>query len=141
MPPVLELLHNRLPGGQAPPIEANVLRQIAYERLPEIAQLCARYGAEFVLVVPPTYQAGEATIALEGNRVGVPVLVPVPSAEMKPDKYSDGFHLNADGARIFTTQLAGKLQDYLGQRSSPGNVVPADPGSVTEDHRPIEGGN
>ncbi|MGC2112252.1 MAG: hypothetical protein WA655_22225 [Candidatus Korobacteraceae bacterium] len=87
----------------------------ATERLREISGLCARYGAQFVFVVPPSaaLRDGSGAIQTAGNRVGVQVFVPFQPQQLPLDLYSDGFHLNYRGASVFTDALGSGLRQLL----------------------------
>jgi hypothetical protein len=92
----------------------------ATERFRKMASLCAEYGAQFVFVVPPSTEArdGSSAIQMAGNRSGIPVLVPFQPQQLPLDLYSDGFHLNHRGARIFTQALSSSLRQVLRNDSS-----------------------
>lgn len=108
LPGVEDLLHSRLGTFRDPEIEPSLLMRLSRERLLALDQLCRANGANFLLVVPPTYQKGAETIAQAGREVGVPVLIPVTNEEFDASYYqTDGFHLNEKGTRVFTDRLAG----------------------------------
>ena len=88
----------------------------AAERLKQMSDLCARYGAQFVFVVPPSTAArdGSPAILAAGNRIGVQVLVPFQPRQLPSDLYADGFHLNNQGAEVFTQALSSRLRQLLG---------------------------
>ena len=85
-------------------------------RLREVSSLCSQYGAQFVLVVPPSPAPRDGSSALQraGNRIGVQVLVPFQPQQLPSDLYSDGFHLNYRGANVFTDALGSGLRLLLG---------------------------
>ena len=87
----------------------------ATKRLQEISSLCSQYGAQFILVVPPSTTArdGSNAIQLAGNRIGVQVFVPFRPQQLPSDLYSDGFHLNYRGAEVFTRALGSSLPQLL----------------------------
>jgi hypothetical protein len=87
----------------------------ATKRLGEISNLCSQYGAQFILVVPPSTTArdGSGAIQMAGNRIGVQVFVPFQPQQLPIDLYSDGFHLNYRGAQIFTRALSSGLRQLL----------------------------
>jgi hypothetical protein len=111
-PSVMELLQ-KIGNDRAPDLQTSVLGRLVEERLPQLDQLCKQNGAQLVFVVPPTYQSGAETIKERGTDKGVSVLVPVANGEFGPSYFSDGFHLNAKGAKIFTQRLANSLLDEL----------------------------
>ena len=87
----------------------------ATTRLKEISNLCSQYGAQFVLVVPPSPAARDGSSAIQsaGNRIGVQVFVPFQPQQLPSDLYADGFHLNYRGAGVFTDALGAGLRQLL----------------------------
>lgn len=79
-------------------------------RLRELKELCNQYGSHLTILVPASL-GEDHTAALQrvGNQVGVRVLVPERPGEMSPSMFSDGFHLTASGARVFTGKLGPEL--------------------------------
>lgn len=88
----------------------------AAERLREISNLCAQYGARFIFVVPPSAAARDGSAAIEsaGTRAAVQVLVPFQPQQLPDNLYADGFHLNYWGSLIFTQALSNSLRQTLG---------------------------
>ena len=81
-----------------------------------LEHLCRANGSRFMLVIPPSYEKGVETIAEIGKEQGIPVLVPVRNEAFDFSYYqSDGFHLNENGAQIFTLRLAEKLLNELSE--------------------------
>ena len=78
-------------------------------RLRRVNQLCNRYGAEFLLLIPPVPQSGDLAIVSAGANTGVRVLRPIPNRSLSLDYYRDSFHLNARGAERFTSAIIGEL--------------------------------
>ena len=78
-------------------------------------QLCKANGARLVAVVPPALSRDDASAGVQdsGARDGIPVLVPLPSNNVTPDDFHDGFHLNPGGAARFTHRLASDLLQEL----------------------------
>lgn len=113
LPGVTAMLHD-MGTGRDPTIPETNLQAIASERLSSLQTLCRAYGAQFIFVVPPTYQRGSETIAEVGRKLGVTVLVPVRNDELDETSFqSDAFHLNEKGAAIFTNRLSENLQMLL----------------------------
>lgn len=83
-------------------------------RFRDIKNLCAQNGARLLFVIPPTHQESDTLatpFVLEAaESVGVPAAIPVPNAQLSEDKYADGYHLNREGQKIFTTALAEFLR-------------------------------
>ena len=84
-------------------------------RLERMASLCADYGAQLVLVLPPDNDTndGSAAVFHAARANDIPVVVPFGPHELPPTLYSDGVHLNADGAAVFTRVLGASLRSVL----------------------------
>ena len=84
-------------------------------RLERMASLCADYGAQLVLVLPPDNDTndGSAAVFHAARANDIPVVVPFGPRELPPTLYSDGVHLNADGAAVFTRVLGASLRSVL----------------------------
>jgi hypothetical protein len=114
LPDVVGLLHEKLGVVRDPAIPEATLNALATNRLKSLDELCRANGAQFMLVVPPTYQSGSETIAHAGKELGVSVLMPVSNGEFDESFFqSDGIHLNEKGATIFTNRLADGLRTAL----------------------------
>jgi len=86
--------------------------EIAAKRLNRLRELCAQYGATFVLVVPPAREdTGLKAIVDAAAAQGVPALVPM--RVLPGSDYADLIHLNAHGAATFTPVLADSLRQTL----------------------------
>jgi len=113
LPGVAELLHD-VGAGQDPAIPEATIKRVATDRLMSLDALCRANGAQFMLVVPPSYQQGAEAIAGVGRDLGIQVLIPVANDEFDTSYFqSDGFHLNEKGAVIFTNRLAADLRKAL----------------------------
>jgi len=87
----------------------------AVQRLRQLEQLTNDHGARFVMLLPPTLSTtdpGPAVADLAAHQ-GISVLVPFRPAEMPADAFSDGFHLDARGAEMFTLRLQQVLPPVL----------------------------
>jgi hypothetical protein len=101
---------------EPPPLPADEeIATESAERLRNIANLCAQYGAQFIFVVPPSNSPrdGSAGIQQAGIHTGIPVLVPIQPRELPSNLYADGFHLNYRGALVFTEALSSGLRQLL----------------------------
>jgi hypothetical protein len=91
--------------------------QVDPRRLQDLASLCARQNIHLVLVVPPTDQPADSKavpqVLAAATAAGVTALVPVESSSIDHSYYSDGLHLNAKGARLFTSALADALREPM----------------------------
>lgn len=110
LPDILEL-GNIFPD--LPPLPAlDTVRKAADSRFLEMQQIFAPYGTRLIVLLPPSADTSDpaATVEGEGPKAGVSVLVPYRPGEMKLQYFRDGFHLNAEGARLFTARLAEQLR-------------------------------
>ena len=83
----------------------NNVSEIAGSRLRQLRELCDRYGAEFILVVPPSREDSGLRAITEAAAIqGVPALIPV--RVLPGSDYADSVHLNPKGASVFTQALA-----------------------------------
>jgi hypothetical protein len=89
------------------------IQERAGERLLALRKLTEKYGVGFVFVVMPRPGApeGVATLVACGEAAGARVLAP--PGEYAAADFSDGLHLNAQGAARFTRQLATGLRREL----------------------------
>ena len=88
-------------------------------RLRAIMQLCQAYHVDFVFVVPPSLKFRDETLSKAGTLENVPVDVPVPLGSLDRKYFLDGFHLNPQGAALFTEALARDLKTRLGKVKPP----------------------
>jgi hypothetical protein len=90
--------------------------EVATSRLARLRATCGRYGAAFVLTVPPTRTDSPAdtrVVETAGASLGVPVLVPVDEGVLPQSDYADLVHLNPHGAARFTPLFAGRLRQFV----------------------------
>jgi hypothetical protein len=101
--------------GRVPPAYPPDAEMIARSRirLRAIAELCRNNGADFTLLLPPALSQHEGPLVQAGNLEHVDVDIPVPAGALGPEFFRDGFHLNEQGAVIFTDALAGDLRSRL----------------------------
>jgi hypothetical protein len=112
-PGVGELLHSRLGTFRDPEIKESVLGPLSGKRLTALDQLCRANGANFIFVVPPSYQKGAEIIGRVGRQRGITVLLPVAEDFDATYYQSDRIHLNGKGSQVFTTRLAADLREEL----------------------------
>lgn len=86
------------------------MERIAEARLAVLRELCAAHGARFLYLLAPGFGPGEAPLVEAGARSHTDVMVPFHLNELGRDKFRDGFHLNAAGARMFTARFADLLR-------------------------------
>jgi hypothetical protein len=91
-----------------------VLVGTARQRLPELHDLAQSYGVRIVVLVPPTLRQDHSLEIHDlGVQMGLPVWVLSPPGEFSRDLFRDGFHLNEQGSKIFTTRLASQIQTQI----------------------------
>lgn len=103
---------------KAPPLPADELViQQSLGRLEEMQELCRNNGAGFIFVLPSVRGVSDVEDRLRAAAAdaGIIVLVPFRGGEMPAAYYSDGFHLNAQGADLFTKKLGLELVGPLSQ--------------------------
>lgn len=88
------------------------------QRLKALQALCKTIGAKFVFLIPPTTNSTDLTseVQLLAAQADIPVIVPFKPGEMETSVFSDGFHLNAEGAKRFSERLGGAFEDALSAR-------------------------
>ena len=83
----------------------------AQQRLPELAELGQTYGVRIVVLFPPALRENYSLdIQQLGASLNVPILVPSRPGEFPRTLYRDGFHLNSEGAQIFTARLRDEIR-------------------------------
>ncbi len=118
--PGLPLLMATMIHTHQPPLVPDQVLVTATERLRALRDLAASQKARFVLVVPPSgeVKGDEAYLAVQraGVAAGVPVLMPAEIGSIEPQLYSDGFHLNSRGAKLYTPLFVEVLRRVLDGR-------------------------
>ena len=91
--------------------------QVDPRRFQDLASLCSRQNIRLILVIPPTDQSVDSKaipqVLAAAAAVGVTALLPVESSKLDHSYYSDGLHLNAKGAQLFTSALADALRESI----------------------------
>ena len=112
--PDLPRLTGLMTRHTARPMDADVVRLESERRLMALKELAGQYHARVILAIPPEgAKAGDtmASVVQEaGAAAGVSVLVPVAPGSMPDKLFADGFHLNEQGAKLFTSRLVQSLQ-------------------------------
>jgi hypothetical protein len=116
--PDLERLISYFPGKTPPMPEPGHLVAGVLPHLRALDQLCKANGARLVIVVPPILNPDDASAEVKeaAARERIPVLVPLHPAEVTPEDFHDGFHLNSHGAARFTQSLGSALLQTLNNR-------------------------
>jgi hypothetical protein len=113
--PHLEDLFSLVNSVPAVP-EGRAFDEIVIPRLQRMHELCEMYGAQLILMVPPTLSSVSAVgrMANAAHTAGVDVSVPIDPAALSARFYqADGMHLNPDGAVLFTSALAKDLPERI----------------------------
>jgi hypothetical protein len=114
--PNIEGLTKYLPNAAPPMDPTDVVLGKTLPRLRSLSQLCREHGARFFLIVPPAFGVDDSLQAIRAGaaRDGIPVVVPYEPSEMPTDSFQeDKFHLNANGAALFTERLSKILPEVL----------------------------
>ena len=90
--------------------------EIAEARLKTLRDLCAAHRAKLILLAPPVPSSESAVRKLVdiAERIGVATLVPIDPKMLTTRHYEpDVFHLNAEGAALFTSAIARISDRFL----------------------------
>lgn len=98
--------------------------------LEELIRVCRERGIELILVLSPEYHEAQALVRnraeifAEFNRLCAQYQVPFWDYNQSPfarqqDNFYSSQHLNADGATLFSADLARRLKAHLAGRTSP----------------------
>ena len=84
--------------------------------------LAYEYHARFIYLLPPTLYKLDLAPAVASAALAshVSVLMPFAPGEMPQAAFSDGFHLNPDGALSYTQRAAATLLETLSATPSDG---------------------
>ena len=118
MPKAKTLVDLFTPRGAVTPIPLEATVEQTTQRLKKLQDLCETFGARFVFLVPPATSGADSLIKMQSaaEETKISVLIPFKPGEMPAAAFSDGFHLNPNGARIFTERLAILLSESLAGR-------------------------
>lgn len=104
--PDLPRLTARLVAAGPAEIPAPQLRMAAQQRLEVLREECARCGVRLIFAIPPDLDFESVRNLEAGVKAAqVQVLAPFGAGEFQTGDFSDGFHLNASGARRYTRLL------------------------------------
>jgi hypothetical protein len=114
-----------------------LLLNAAKRRLPELRDLADKYQVRIVLLIPPSLREDHALEVQQlGAQMGIPVWVLTKPGEFTRDYFRDGFHLNHQGAAIFTARLSQQIsglavyQSASQNRDAPSSNVTKQPESA-----------
>ena len=102
-PRVTTLLRDSRRPGPGAAVPADTYSP-ARERLRDLSGLLRGHDCELWVILPPRMRNPELTETFEraGRDEGVRVLVPLRPGALGRESFDDGFHLNAQGAALFT---------------------------------------
>jgi len=113
-----QLLHDLATVSAKLPPDGDMER-IATSRLTDLRLLCAAHNANFVFLLPPGFGRGEEAIMNAGTHSEAAVFVPIHLNDLPQTMFRDGFHLNAEGARICTE----KMTEFLREQADSGGLL------------------
>jgi len=121
--PDLPRLTSLMTAQTPSPLEASSVRFESERRLKALKDLAGQYHARVILVIPPegarVTKSMAAVVQQAGASAGVSVLVPVAPGSMPAHMFSDGFHLNEQGAKVFTPRFVESLQTEMASHIDP----------------------
>jgi hypothetical protein len=118
--PDVETLTRYLPGKTPPMPPADFVLAQALPRLRALDKMAKEHRARFVLLIPPTFDVQDSSIRLreESAKEGISVILPFEPAQLSPDHFQeDRFHLNSEGAVVFTQRVSSMLRQLLSPNS------------------------
>lgn len=114
------LVNRANPADPPNPSASRAQTEMLERHLDRLTALSRRYGIPVILVIPPQTRATDLMDQMKSlaSQRGMPVLLPIAPGALDASHYSDGFHLNEKGRRLFTPALARTALDALSQSSS-----------------------
>jgi lysophospholipase L1-like esterase len=91
------------------------------ERFSKMKQLAESKSIRIAILIAPESKLSEENIEIafrSASKVNIDILVPIKPVEIHSSDFSDGFHLNTNGANNFTKTLADTLRCYLPKDSN-----------------------
>ncbi|MEO8017810.1 MAG: hypothetical protein ABI769_08355 [Pseudomonadota bacterium] len=124
LPGTKELVPHLLLRGKRGTPDPEGATKLIVDRLHELQQLTADHGAKFVWLIPPTENDVDLAplAAARATAAGISVVFPYQPGEMATANYADGFHLNHQGAVLFTARVAESLNGYIQANPLPGKT-------------------
>jgi hypothetical protein len=105
------------PPSSELPSDDEIAERIA-PRLEALRNVCAEYGARMIILIPPAVSRdGSEGLKRAAALVKIPVLDPYAPGELPANFFSDGFHLNAEGAARFTDRVGQMVRGYFSSTS------------------------
>jgi hypothetical protein len=113
--PDLQEMTSRFTPPKPPLPPDSEIQRIATVRLRALQSLCGQHDARLIFVVAPTHGLpGLQPLLRAGKDAGVPIVVPLAKEMLTANVFAeDGYHLNQNGAKVFTAALMPMLRDKL----------------------------
>jgi len=123
--PNLTQLIGYFPGRIPPMPPSSEVVQRALPHLLALSDLCRHYNSTLLVLVPPIRDIRDASAEVQeaGARAGIPVVIPMRPSETTTEDFTDGFHLNPNGAARFTQRLVVTLQAFSSTKLIGANPV------------------
>jgi len=120
--PGADMLAAHLSVGPTPSVPNEKSVTLGVQRLLPLRALGEKYEARFIYLVPPTLYRLDIAPAVASAALAshVSVLIPFAPGELPQAAFSDGFHLNPDGALSYTQRAAATLLETLAATPSDG---------------------
>jgi hypothetical protein len=119
-PPYARAMHVLADSAPNPLPADDELVSMARQRLNAMQQLCNQYHIRLVLLIPPTLGRYEELLASAASLEHVDFDYPLPVGTLGPEFFSDGTHLNPQGAAVFTNDIARCLRARLANANEVG---------------------
>jgi hypothetical protein len=123
-PSYVDLLHNLALSNDArqTPLQAN--ESAIFNSIDDMRRSCATIGATFMLLIMPGFAETDAPTAMAAaRRAGVDVIEPAAEGSFPRMLFRDGFHLNEDGARQFTSLVIPEIASRAAWQFGPAAVT------------------
>ena len=117
-PPYAAVLHELADRSKRPVPPDEDLVAKARGHLRAMQQLCARYGVQFVLLIPPSLSHTNDLLASAADAEHISFYYPLQAGSLGPEDFRpDKNHLNEKGAAVFTVAIERCLQTQLSKAS------------------------
>jgi hypothetical protein len=129
MPDVPVLIHQltMVRGGC---ITSEELASVGGERLKALNSLASQHHTRFIFILVPEPLSNEGMVKplkQMAERVGVPLVLTFHNGGMLASEYSDGFHMNEQGAEKYTDSLVPEIRKLLDENRDITHVPSAGP--------------
>ena len=90
--------------------------RVLTQRIKAFRSLAESHSSSLILVIPPIPRPGDEhqdEVRIAAQRAGVPLVMPMSSADTPPSDFADDMHLTPEGAQLFSSALAKGLGPAL----------------------------